>query len=261
MAARRKSLQVVGTDRFPLIHVDPAELDDLIEQHGQSAELRRGIKCPCLRLETGLPAIGCPSCFGRGYLHPQKHREPIVVLLQNRSNKREDQAAGQLIHGDAQATFPRPIIAAPGDMILPDNETHIVQEVIYRAHQQLSGSDIRFRDSIGDYRVPEQSPTPDRLKYPRVSEVEAVFYEQAGTRAILEAVEGVEYTRTGQRIEWREGCGPSPARGYTVRYRAPAAYVVEYDPGMFRAEAGTAYPYRCSVSRLDQWTRGEEERR
>jgi hypothetical protein len=58
----------------------------------------------------------------------------------------------------------------------------------------------------------------------------------------------------GPRNEWRwvEGRGPAPGKGWTVRYRAPAAYMVDGAAPFFRQENNEDVPYRVTASRLDR---------
>jgi len=263
------------TSRFPNLHVDADELDDLVHDHGQGAEWRPAVRCPCARLETRLASSACKACRGLGYYYPANKREPIIVLLSSRQPKREDLAAGRVVRGDVQATFPVGIRPAPGDMVLPDEETHTVSEVIYRRHQQIrpAGFDDRrvlpaatlpavtSRKDVPELQPVQAEPDGDRLIYGDGVVIESIWYFPRGRNHSepVEARAGSDYDLVGNEIRWRPGQGPEPGEGYTVRYQAPAAYIVEYDPALYRQEAGTRYPFRCAMHRLDKW--GERDLR
>lgn len=247
-----------STAAFPLLHVDPAELDDVILQHGIGAELRRSSICPCTRRETRGPRVDCPSCRGLGRFYPETHRESVVVLMTSRNPRKADEAAGVMFPGDAQATFPRGILPGRGDMLLPEGDYHVVDQLLYPPTLG-AGSRTAARAAEAGLTdvVPVTSTTPElTLLYPGFNAagepdlcVDLVTYWN-GERTVV-ATEGLEWSLVaGNQIRW---LGSPTPEVIAVRYKAPSAFVVEYDPAKFRAEAGVGYPFRCTVHRLDKW--------
>lgn len=252
MPSPGRSLDRQGTEGFALLHVNQDELEDVILEHGQGAELRRAVRCPCARPETGQPSVSCLGCRGLGYFYPESMREPVVVLLHSRNPKREDQAAGSRVRGDAQATFTLGVIPAAGDLVLPEAEVHTVHQLLQRAYNPVRPETLRDRLDDG-VTLPDLGPAEDRLVYPSVAMIEAVAWKPS-TGVPVVGREGTDFDLTdGNRITWRPGRGPEGGASFSVRYRAPAVYVVEYDPSAYRAEAGTRYPYKATVHRLDSW--------
>jgi hypothetical protein len=242
---------------FPAMHIDPTELNDVIETRGIGAELRRGVLCPCIRIDTNSPRSGCEACKGIGYVYPSNLRESIIVLLLSRDSKQRDLAAGRMYQGGATALFPTGLLPARGDLLLPDGEEHVVQQVLYRQIQQLDPGVLKGRRGTPEELAPADGPLLERLLYPDAGEIEVVFYvtQPANpTKPLVECFEGTDYVREDDRLVWRPGRGPAPARGYTVRYRAAACYILGDAAPAFRSEGGGGvYPYRVHVERLDRW--------
>lgn len=247
-----------STASFPLLHVDLAELQDVISQHGIGAELRRSLICPCLRRENRQPQIDCPSCNGLGRIYPESAREPVEVVLTARNPRKEDQTAGVMFPGDAQCTFALGILPGRGDMLLPDGDVHVVDQVLY-PNVVTDNSAVTARAAaagLGDVTAIATATPELRLLYPGLNALgrPELCIEQLGwwdgTETRL-AVEGVDYELVqGNLVRW---LGSTTPTAISVRYTAPSAYIVEYDPAKFRAEAGIGYPFKCTVHRLDKW--------
>ena len=240
---------------FGQFHVSPAELDDMILVHGSGAELRRGVLCPCQRIETRQPRVRCPVCRGVGWSYPEGQRAPVIVLLLSRNARQRDLAAGRSYSGTAECTFPRGTIPARGDIVAPDGEVHVVQEVVHRAVAQVSAAAIRARALTSDVLpTPQQPAAADALLYSDIVAVESITYltEDGGTLVTARPV--VDYTIAGNLVSWKPGAGPAPGSAFTARYRANAQYVVGDAAPVARAEHGNDYPYKASLARLDQWS-------
>lgn len=248
-----------STAGFPLLHVDLAELRDVIRQHGIGAELRRSLVCPCLRRESRQPQIDCPSCYGLGRLYPSSMRESVEVLLTARNPRREDMPAGVVFPGDAQCTFDLGTLPGRGDMLLPDGDVHVVDQVLYPAGVITGTAAVSARATaagLGDVTPVAPSAPSLRLLYPGLNAlgepdlcIEALGWWD-GTETRL-GEEGVDFeVFGGNQILWLGGTVPT---AISVRYVAPSAYIVEYDPAKFRTEAGLGYPFKCTVHRLDKW--------
>jgi hypothetical protein len=239
---------------FPGFHIDPMEINDLIEAHGIGAELRVALTNPNQRIETH---VARTNGYGRGlpFVYPLAMRKPIVCVIQNRGPKRELVMAGDVTTGQAWALFPIGIHPADGDLILPDGEEHIVQETITRLENQID--DTKLRGRLYSDRVkppPKSKPRPERLLYPDPCCIDALVWTNATDTGLCYGREGFDYTiNANGEILWVEGHGPAAGLQYTVKYRAPAAYVCSPAAPIFRSEGGRAMPYRCQVQRLDRW--------
>lgn len=235
------------------VHLDPLEVDALIAVHGNECEYRRGQLCPCFRVETGQAAIGCPACRGLGWTYPESMRCRTAFLDHSKTAKGTMEGAGNMVQGEAQVTFRIGVVPGRGDLVLPDCEEHIVHEQFTRAVQQISQRDMRSRLPPGGLTRP-LPPRSERLLYPDPFEVEAVSYLR-GEEAVI-ATPDVDYRvaplEGGTTIAWIGSRGPAPGEGYTVRYIAQAAYMVQSSPPNFRHEGAVAMPYRATLERLDK---------
>jgi hypothetical protein len=238
---------------FAALHIDPIEINDLIEIHGVGAELRKAVANPNQRIETHAPRT---NGYGRGlsWVYPLDQRLPIIVVLQNRSPKRELVMAGEVTTGQAWALFPIGIHPAEGDLVLPDGEEHVVSETLTRLEQQIDNAKLRAR--LWDDRTtpaPKIKARPERLLYPEVCCLEGIWWVNEADDGLCQATEGIDYRLKGNVVAWEPGRGPEAGKAYTVRYRAPAAYVCSAAAPIFRAEGGRGMPFRCQVQRLDRW--------
>ena len=240
---------------FPAFHINPTELDELIEMHGIGATIRRAVVCPCKRPESGRARIGCPHCRGLGYAYPDDLTFDIIAFVLSRGPRREIIHAGEIVTGQAWCSFPSGYIPAAGDQILPVGEFHVVQEVIHRAFQPVDGGAVYNRAPMPEERPPRpRAPTADRLLYDTIEAVERVAWiESEGSRSHLIVGGASDFIIEGNEIRWRAGRGPRPGAGVSVRYKAPAAYMLHAGEPIFRAEGGQALPYRAQAIRLDRW--------
>lgn len=244
-----------GFGNLPVMHFDPCELDAFIVAHGIGAELRRAVLCPCARIETNQPRGDCRVCRGVGYTYPPSLREPIVVLMTSRDAQARDQSAGRHWQGGASATFPIGVRVARGDQVLPDAEHHVVQQTIHRAIVQVDpGSVYAMRTA------PDQNPLhiplapDDRLLYPDALDIEHLSWISEDGESLYLGVPGVDYTRAGNRILWKPGRGPRPGSAFSVRYTAPAIWIVSESAPVFRQEDTCGLmPQKAEVRRLDRW--------
>lgn len=237
---------------FPEVRFDPEEFEGLLEARGVGCLFRRSIRCPCQRIETRQARAGCPVCGGLGYAYPVELEEPIMALVLNRSPRRTQQAAGQEVVGTVTVTFPIGLLPSQGDMLLPDGEAHAVQQVLRRSVAQVDSNVVRERQTAPDQRAPVIRATTERLLYPDVIAIEQLYWLDEAGESLKSGKEGREYTREANVVMFRPGKGPAPGKAFTVRYRAPAAYVVA--PGEPISRTGeTGFPYRCEAQRLDRW--------
>lgn len=244
---------------FATLHMDPGELDEFINQHGSCCKLRRAVRCPCRRLESGHAAADCRLCNGTGFTYPAELEMELVALVLNRNAKRNVTAGvGDLVTGTVVCTFPLGVVPAQGDQLLPDGEQHVVQETMYRAGRQTDPDRIRQLRGHDLGVTPPRVGLVDRLLYPDVVAVEALHYiEGDGADTRLAVATGADYELVGREIRWRDGRGPAPGKAYTVRYRAPAAYMVRPAEPILRVEYDAGLPYRCEAQRLDRWGEGD----
>lgn len=242
---------------FLPLHINPRELCDLILTHGQEAEVRKAVRCPCIRPDTRSPRVGCASCSGLGWYYPANQREKTVVLMSNRNASSTRQPAGIHTTGTAHLTFLPPMKPGHRDLVVMCQDTHQVHEVLRRGQAEVTRS--RLQELIGDRRtvpapvVARETP----LRYPSIDTLELVFYEVDGEP--VEAREGLDYLLDGRRIEWLGDRGPAAGGTYTVRYTAPGAYVVHGAAPVHRSEWVNEMPWKVTAERLDRV--GEEDLR
>ncbi len=241
---------------FSEFHINPQELNDLVEMHGVGAELRQSVLCPCQRVETGMARGVCPHCKGLTWTYPEAQREPVMVLLSGRKPTIKNEASGWVREGSQSATWPLGYHPKRGDIVLPDCEEHIVDQIIHRASHQVSSKTLRDREtSFGMQSIPAKSQV-DRILYDD-ARIESVYwispYSGGPKEKLVEAKEGRDFRMSGDRIIWLGDTGPRPGDGYSVRYSAPAAYVVLLTEPVFRSEGGVPFPYRSDVERLDSY--------
>lgn len=263
--------ELTGLDesRLAFLPVNPERYNRLIERRGVYGELRRSIICPCVRVETGAPRTECPSCngLGRFYPHTDDARLSVCALLTNRKPSGSDREPGHMVDVEARISFPVPLIPGRGDMFIPtpddqgngSGEVHIVDETFYsgaRVDGAAAVAEIAARDGLTDLTPVATQTRTYTLRYPADVPGCALSIERlawwSGTEAVI-GKDGIDYVLDGNTIRFFVGRGPS-AGGDTVsvRYRAPAAYVVEHNPAFFRASAGRTLPFSAGVKRLDK---------
>lgn len=232
------------------VHMSALELDTMIVLHGNSGEFRRCMICPCVRRDIPNGDVGCPDCHGLGRQYPIHLREPLYVLDVQRSATAKLMAAGKLAQGTIQITFPSGVIPAFGDMWLPDQEEHVVTEVLF-----LDGSRRTVDADLRPFRVSSDSikqadvGRKERLLYPNPCCIEDVAYK-ADDGTTLHATPMQYHVDGDGRWTWRIG-GPAPGEAWVVRYRAPATYVIGTADPMYRSEADQRMPHRVTAQRLD----------
>lgn len=237
----------------PPLHISPEEFTELLLQHGSSAELRRAIQCPCVRIETRSASIDCRSCHGVGWFYPEKLRDDILVLDTSRSATLKWAAAGMMAQGTVNLTFPCDYIPGVGDLVLPSNEFHVVTEaLVQEGTRRVDDALLRPERGAPGQRKQRQVSRKERLIYTGEVCIEAVYFFDKN-REVQEAFPSLDFT-LGPSNEWRwnEGKGPPPGHAWTVRYRAPACYMVDGSAPLFRRENDEAVPYRVTASRLDR---------
>lgn len=247
----RGVLDSVNVAQMAGLHLSAAELDLAIVTHGSSGELRRHVHCPCLRIDTRSAAIDCEHCRGTGRLYPPAMRQPLIVLDLQRNATLKLVAAGRVPSGTVQLTFPSGVVPGDGDMWLPDEEVHVVEEVLYReGSSRVTDAILRDRRISPDQVKPALGARRERLLYPTPCCVEHVAYVDDEGKLIQ--ANGAEYHVDGEGYwTWRVG-GPSPGRAWSVRYRAPAAYLVHTSAPVYRVEADEPMPHRVIAQRLDR---------
>ena len=233
-------------------HINPEELNQLILMHGAPVELRRSIKCPCARVETRGPRIGCKVCAALGWVWPEDKREPCIVLVSGRSMNGEYAPPGEMVQGTGVATFPLGIVPGNRDMIVPKGEETVVNETLFRASQQVSIRKLRDRQTTRDVQIPAATRRRELLVYPDLIEIEDLRYIDASEK-LIKAREGTDFLLNGREIEWLAGRGPEPGKAFSGRYRAPAAYIINRSRGIARQEWACVMPYKANIERLDHW--------
>lgn len=238
-------------------HFGVAELDNLVRAHGVRGELRHGVICPCTRPETHSPRGSCPSCKGIGWLYPQRLRCQTYMTMQDRETAIKHTDAGVLTDGDVLATALSSTVPERGDMWLPCGERHTIHQILWRRQQQVSQTDLRARLREQDRTA---NPVPLKPRLERLLYADSTnhicHYEidepTTNDKRVVEAVAGRDFVVIGQDVRWVEGVGPEPGRAYTMRYDAPAAYIVSRKVSRYREEAGQPLPQRCVLAQLDK---------
>lgn len=240
--------------RFDGVHLDPAEFDVILAEHGTSGEWRRAIVCPCFRPDTGTARIDCPHCGGRRYTYPEHLREPMIVLDTQRRTTFKRIAAGELADGTVHLTFPSHVIPSTGDMWLPDGEEHVVTETFVRdgTRRVERAHLLPSRTYVPDHRPVEGGGARvERLLYERPCCVEAVTWEVGAE--LRYGTAGFDFTVDADGSwRWAAGRGPEPGHAWTVRYRAPAAYMLGTEGASYRTEGDSAMPRLVTARRLDK---------
>ena len=195
-------------------------------------------------------------------LWPAELREPVIFLDTQRRATARLSATGSLPHGTIQVTFPTGIIPSMGDLILPDNEEHVITETLYQegAHRVSDEQLRRFRIPHPDQaRRPAGPPRKERLIYSDPCCIEHVAYRDASGRLCRASPNEYSIGPDGTWT-WTEGAGPEPGTAWVVRYRAPATYRVWTSSPVSRSEADEQQPQMVTASRLDLVQPGEIDR-
>lgn len=238
-------------------HFDPRELDNLIRATGSRGELRKGVLCPCARPETHSARGSCPSCKGVGWLYPDGLRCAGYMTMQDRTISIETSSAGVLTDGEVVATSLSIMSPERGDMWVPCGEVHTIHQTLWRKQQQVDGNDLRarLRDQDRSNNGVVSKPRLERILYAN-STNHICHYEiddpATNDKRVVEAVVGRDFFVIGQDVRWVQGVGPAAGRAYTLRYEAPAMYVVARKVPRFRSEGGQNLPQRCVMSQLDK---------
>jgi len=244
-------LLIEGTiGSFAALHISVEELNDVIEEHGVGCEWRRAVRCPCQRIETHRPRSGCPVCNGLGYAYPESRRSPIIALVLNRQPNRRLLQVGEYVTGQVTITMPTPHVMAQGDIVMPDNEVHVVHQTFWRAQQQIDNRELMASRTTPDQAPPKMLPDAEVLRYPEIAELEHIHW--IDEKGKLCEASGADFRLVGNRIDWKKRRGPPAGEAYTVRYKAPAAYQLQPAEPVVRMEGSSVFPYRAVAYRLDQ---------
>lgn len=251
MQRSRGILDAVNVGEVEGIHFNSAEFDALIAAHGSSGELRRSLYCPCVRIDTRTPDASCKHCNGIGKIYPEKLREPLIFLDSSRTANQQWAAAGVVVKGTIQVTFPTGTIPGEGDMILPDGEEHVVHEQLFReGANRVDDGLLRIHRQSPDAVKPALKKARERLLYPTRCCVEHVAYRRGPE--LLSAHPSEYHVAEDGTWTWRGDAGPEPGHSWSVRYRAAAVYVVHDAVPRLRVEQDTPMPYLVTAKRLDK---------
>lgn len=250
MSGRLPSLfDGVSIAAFPALHINVDELRAQILIHGNSGELRHSHICPCRRLETGIASAACPACLGVGFVHPTELRGPAVFMDHSRTASYRPNGPGLLMDGTMAVTLLCCRAPSKGDVLLPDGEASTVQEMFHRNVQQVTSKVLAERRTMPDQRTLRLRARACRLLYPTVTQIDSLFWLHKGQ--LVAACQGTDYRLTEGAIEWIAD-GPPDGEGFSVRYQAPAAYIVHTAVPLYRSEAGNRAPWSVTVQRLDK---------
>lgn len=238
---------------FAHFHINVEELNDLVETHGIGCEWRQAVWCPCIRPDTRSARAGCPHCRGLRFTYPQELRVDMIALVQNRHPQRSLTPSGELITGMAVITFPIGPVPAVGDMVLPCGEFHVVHETLWRAYNPIDNTAVKARVSrTRDALPPKIEAQPEKLLYPDPIEIDRLHWIDANGKLCVASA--ADYELVGNEIRWRAGRGPATGDGYSLRYKAKAAYILNPGEPVYRREGpGAGWPYKVEAARLDRW--------
>lgn len=244
-----------NVNAFGSLHLSVQEFNEALLAHGSACEHRQAILCPCVRIETSQPDISCSHCRGVGYLYPVSMRQPLIVLDTQRNATMKWAQAGLMQDGTVMMTFPCGIIPGRGDLILPDNDVHVIQEHLFREGSRRV-DDSMLRDErtrvIKEQRKRPLGSRNEKLIYPTDVCVEAAFYIDADD-VLVPLTEGMHYKLGPSNTWlWLDDWGPPPGKATSVRYQAPAAYMVEGSSPRLRQESTESMPYAVTLKRLDR---------
>lgn len=239
--------------RQSLLHFNPREFDAEIISHGTRGDLKHGQICPCLRIETNQARANCPSCRGVGWLYPDDMVCKTWMMTANRAGRSMPHSAGEVTTGQAEMMAMSGITIGRGDMWKPCGEVHVVHQAIRRAQQQVDTNALRARIQLQSHTDQVRIPVPrvERLLYPEVTRIDALYFENADGAA-QRAREGSDYRLVGNEIRWLADAGPPPGKAYSCRYRAPAAYLIDEVTPAWGEEGGQKMPWLVKMSRLDR---------
>ena len=115
---------------------------------------------------------------------------------------------------------------------------------------------LRSRETAPSQVAASVKPRRDRLLY-EDAKIEFAHWISprpgATDEKLVEAVEGRDFRVKVDEIVWMDGVGPDPGQPFSVRYRAPAFYIVLKSEPVFRSEGGVPFPYRADMERLDKY--------
>ena len=239
--------------------VPTGQIQRFIETNGISVEWRRGVTCPCLRADTRRPRQECPHCKGLGHIYPEDRRLPTTVLMSSRQPNGKPWAVGDLVTGTVAFTFlSGGGIPHAGDLIFPQKdgeptELHEVEQALVRAQNQVDTRNLTDRLTLASSALPKQTPMPERLRYQADIHIDWIGSEarEGASSRIVRGEEGVDLDLVGNEIRWKPGRGPAAGTSYSIRYTAPAAYMIA--DSTHRAVADVTLPRSVKGIRLDQW--------
>jgi len=258
---------------------DLSGLDRFIAERGVFFEWRRGITCPCARVETHEPRGTCLVCKGIGTAYPPRRVERTVAMMTSRAPTTEERAAGVVITGRVTMSFPTEApIPRLNDLVFPQEildpcitpetataedwtpfELHVVEEQLTRAYQPVGA--ITANATIdAPYQAPPVPPVaPEVLRYDDPVSIDEIVWIEGDQLVMGRGGYRIHTDEKGRTaIRWAPQAGPAAGQVYTVRYTAPAAYVII--ESQFRGTGNKRLPRKIDAIRLDQWTPGRDRR-
>lgn len=236
------------------IDLDAAGFSEAIVRDGNSGEIWRGLPCPCVRPDSRIPRLDCSICKGVGYAYPLSMREPTMYLDTSRSGSNKVGQAGLVVSGSITLSIApcRPLTS--GDLIRPDDEVHVVTERMWHGNAPTNTPHDLMRAMRIDRQVPlaQRAGRPPRLLYPAVGEdcIDAVVYIRDDE--LVEASASDYRVLEGGYFAWLGDAGPPPGLSWSVRYQAPATYMVQGTMPMYRQQGGGQLPWRVVAQRYDR---------
>jgi hypothetical protein len=237
------------------LNLNVSQFAEAIVRDGASGMLWRGLPCPCARPETRLPRLDCGVCKGVGYAYPKHMREPTIFLATSRSGSEKVSQAGMIVSGSITLTVAPCKPLATGDLFRPDDEVHVVNERLWHGNAPTNAPQDLLRTMRLNRQVPiAQTPgRAPRLLYPNVDPgciATVVYIDPQGQLA--EAGSGDYRVLDDGTFEWLGGKGPPAGQGWSVRYQAPATYMVQGSIPVYRQQGKTQQPWRVVAQRYDR---------
>jgi len=214
---------------FSPFHMEPAELDGLLDAHGAPAEIRTAMRCGCWAASSGQPDPGCDRCYPFGYVWDA----PVTCRVYGPSRRglRRYELAGTLDVGDAWFSLPTGMRPPHYSRIVLTASEITVDDTLTRGREDV----IRFSRPVAVTRA----HWSQRTSAPGVTPV---------TRTNVPLVLGTDLSVSGRRVTWIAET-PPPGTRYVLQLRALAEYIV-WEP-QDRNEAGVALNYKFLCKRLD----------
>ena len=218
---------------MPSVKLHANKYEQMIARRGRDVKWEQAVLCSCWNMDSGQPNYACKACGGKGYTY----EPPIVeraLVMSITANKEFEDMAGVFDVGDAVMTVPKRVFV---EVVNPLNRSGVGTFVYQRDNAMF---DIGMYDLVtlldDEYKTSELliRGTPmygrpaDTLLNKDVTKIITIRKSDPETGVVIKYTPGVDFTNTGNKIEWL-GIHPNePAEGetYSVTYKHRPVYTV-----------------------------------